>query len=189
MRILMFIVTILACLISLLMLATACKAQNIDSIRHIIFKTKITGTDGITTSGYLHSVSDTGLSIMRTENHAYSAIDRGYLTNLNPERINSVSIRRKNQIGRGLAIGALTGAALGIITGVVGSSGESEEGFHFGAGAYALGGMIGGAAIGGVLGVAFSLSSKRYKVNGQESKYVRMQNKINTRLTKKKRVA
>ena len=104
----MFIVTILACLISLLMLATACKAQNGEGTRSLILKTKITDVDGITSSGYLHSVTDTGLSIMRTENRAYSAVDRSYLTNLTPDRINHVSIRKKNQIGRGLATGAIT---------------------------------------------------------------------------------
>ena len=105
----MFIVTILACLISILMLATACKAQNGEGTRSLILKTKITDVEGVTTSGYLHSVTDTGLSIMRTQNHTFSQIDRKYLTLLKPENIKAVSIRRKNQIARGLAIGAITG--------------------------------------------------------------------------------
>ena len=188
MRLLMFIVTILACLISILMLATACKAQNGEEMRSLILKTKITDVDGVTTSGYLHSVTDTGLSIMRTVNHAYSPIDRDYLTNLKPDRINHVSIRKKNQIGRGLATGAITGAILGMALGFVGSSGGSD-GFYLSPGAFAIAGGLAGGAAGGVIGVAFSISSKRYKVNGQEKKYVKMQNKINSRLTRKKRVA
>ena len=186
MRLLMFIVTILACLISILMLATACKAQNGEGTRSLILKTKITDVEGVTTSGYLHSVTDTGLSIMRTQNHTFSQIDRKYLTLLKPENIKAVSIRRKNQIARGLAIGAITGAVIGTIVGfAAGSGGGGDKGFDLGAGAYALGGMVGGAGVGGVLGICFSLDSWSYRVNGQKSKYVRMQDNINRKLTKK----
>ena len=75
-----------------------------------------------------------------------------------------------------------------MVVGFAGSSGGSD-GFYISPGAFAIAGGLAGGAAGGVLGVVFSISSKKYKVNGQENKYVKMQNKINNRLTKKKRAA
>jgi hypothetical protein len=187
MKVLTFILTLLACVLSLLMLATTSHAQNGDSIRVLTLKAKVTDVDGVITRHYIHSVTDTGMFLMQAENSVLSEVNPASLIQMKPTSINVVSVRKKNQIARGLATGAITGAIVGGMLGLAAGSGESGGGFDLGPGAYALGGALGGAAIGGVLGVAFSISSKNYKVNGQENKYIKMQNRINKKLLKKKK--
>jgi hypothetical protein len=173
-------------LLFLLVLASTSKAQHGDSIRRITLKAKITDVDGVITRTYVHSVSDTAMFIMLKENYVYSNVDPGSLIQVKPQRIDVVSVRRKNQTSRGLGYGALAGAILGGAAGLA-TYQSTESGFDLGAGASGIAGVLVGGAIGGLAGVALSIGSHKYTIHGKHKNYIEMQKKINNRISKKKK--
>jgi YMGG-like Gly-zipper len=135
-------------------------------------------TDGSVQKGYLYGANADG--IILTMNTKQSS---GF-TQLAPEQIDKLFLRRKGNVGRGLLFGALGGAAIGAIIGS--TSGDDDSDcygciFDFGysreekAAIGATVGFFSGAGLGIVLG---ALTKKKFIIHGQRENYKASYNDI-----------
>lgn len=166
--------------------ASLANAQDGNSIRRIILSTRIIDTNGNKSEGYLHSVTDSGMYLMNFKKPVYSATDRSNLFSVDPQLIKSVTVKRKGQGGKGLAIGLLSGAIAGAL---IGRASYTEPGpeawFDFGPALDAIGGAVIGSLLGGVVGASISSGAKKYKIDGRKESFRTMQLHIYKRLSKR----
>lgn len=126
------------------------------TIKKMTLKISLVDMKGAVTNSYLHSASDSGLFLCPASTHVYANVDPQTLTFFDANQINLVTMRKKNQVSKGFARGALVGGVVGALAGVAGSGGGGDGGFILGTGGTALFAGVGGAALGGILGMAFS---------------------------------
>ena len=148
------------------------------------FKLTVEDTSGMMYKGYLITVSDSSLSMLKTP----IVFDEGlYIkegTTHGLEAISKVSYTRKGAVGRGIAIGAASGAVIGLIAGAIAyekpTPCDPQSPFclnlDFGAGFDAMTGAaigtLGGAMIGGIIG---AVAKKTFIIGGRKEDFKRFQ--------------
>lgn len=85
-----------------------------------IHKVWITMVDGSKVKGNLYSADE---EIIRISNN--NSFDVSNLISIEASKVNVIKIRRKGQVGKGVWVGALTGAGAGMLLGLV----EGDDGF------------------------------------------------------------
>ncbi len=99
------------------------------------------------------------------------------LTNMdtyNLENINTVKIYKKGSVGRGLLIGFLSGAVIGIATGLISGDDPPNQWFSMSAGEKAFGGALIFGSMGAATGAVIGLIHKKFTINGNKEKYQQM---------------
>ena len=92
----------------------------------------------------------------------------------NFENINTVKIYRKGSVGRGLLIGFLSGAVIGIATGLISGDDDPNQWFSMTAGEKAFGGAVIFGAAGSAAGAIIGLIHKQFTINGKKERYQQM---------------
>ncbi len=128
----------------------------------IIHKAWVRLMDGTTQTGYLYSVHEDGIKI--TLDKSFDVIN---LITIDASTIQQLKIRRKGNVGRGVWIGAVTGASVGALLGYV----SGDDGW-FSKEAIATGGGIFGAVVGSGIGALIGTSRKYFKINGNITQYL-----------------
>ena len=115
--------------------------------------------------GNLYSADKDGIKIIKGE-----PFDVSNLVSIEAKQIEKIKIRRKGQIGRGVWIGALTGASVGVIAGFV--SGDDEPGFFSATKEEkALGAGITFGVLGSGIGALIGTGKKKIILNGDPENY------------------
>lgn len=170
-------------LLLLLLFTISLPAQKI-GIRKMILVTDITDTNRNILTGYLHSVTDTGINIMDVKKPVYSKLENMRLYKVDPGMIRVVTMKKSRQALKGAALGMLAGAIAGAIVGLASYRDTSPDDlFDFGPAFDAVGGGGIGMLIGGVTGLAIGIHPKKYKVNGDRNNYKRMQLRFYDRIS------
>lgn len=133
------------------------KAQKIKQ-----YKTWVTLTNDTKAIGILYSADKNGILIMRED-----------LTqaNIDSKTIEVIKLRRKGSVGRGVWIGALSGATAGAVTGY--ASGDDEPGwFSATAEEKALGHGLLLAFPGAGVGAIFGSGKTTFLINGDDDTYL-----------------
>ena len=139
-----------------------------------IYRAWITDTDGTTVSGALTSATEDGLVVLDWKN-------RDTVAEIEPGQIRVLKFRRKGATGRGAWIGAVSGAAAGILIGF--ADGDDEEGwFAFTAEEKATAAGIGLAIPGTFVGMIIGSLPKRMVIKGDRQAYLGFLPEIQTYL-------
>ena len=132
----------------------------------IKMKVTIVDTNGIRSTGYLSGFSDS------TINLTAAATKPGTSTlNYNYSKIGDITIKRKGSVPKGILIGALTGALIGVAAGFI--EGDDKEGWiMFSAADKALiYGAAGGGIGAGAGAIAGAIVKKRFIIGGNKQKF------------------
>lgn len=141
-----------------------------------IYRAWITLTDGTTVNGALTSATADGLVVLDWNN-------RDTVAELEPAQIKVLKFRRKGATGRGAWIGAVSGAAVGLLIGFV--DGDDQDGwFAMTAEQKAVGAGIGLAIPGTFVGMIIGSLPKRMVIKGDRDTYLGFLPEINTYLLK-----
>lgn len=175
--------------LALIPLITTVIAQA-DSLRKVSVRIKIIDTGLNETRGYVHSMTDTALYIMHTRKFVHAAVGGEELYKINPDLLNTVSIRKARQAGKAIAFGILAGAVGGAVIGYATYQDPGPDTwFDFGPGFSALAGATIGTLAGSLTGVIISLIPVKYIIDGNRNNYKAMQLNFYKRITKKHRRA
>ena len=129
-----------------------------------IYRTWITLTDRTVVNGALTSASRDGLVVLDWEN-------RDTVAQIEPVQIKVLRFRRKGATGRGAWIGAVSGAAAGILIGFI--DGDDEAGwFAMTAEQKAVGAGIGLAIPGTIVGMIIGSLPRRMVIKGDRDTYL-----------------
>lgn len=187
----------------LCMLFLQVHAQDSIPKRLLKFRISVTEITGAKQTGYLGRISDSNVYV----SPAQVAIDQpgqyfSVRTAVDFSQIRTIHLRRKGSVGRGILFGALSGLAIGAISGLI--SGDdppcpqpaySNDPLSFPIGAFFTGlsyalcdafrstagekavgrgtmGMITGGLIGGIVG---AVARKKFIINGSKEKFNAMQ--------------
>lgn len=153
----------------------------------------VTPTTGKSSKGILTGIDENRIEFTGSRSLAYAKITYA------PEHIQTVTVRRKGSVGRGILIGAAVGLFVGAIGGF--AEGDDKEpvydpyGDPLGLGyivesmfymtaedkalAYGLTGGLTGAIIGGVVG---AVAKKKFTIGGRKENYVDMQDQLMKKL-------
>ncbi len=145
---------------SLMLLISAFNSQSQDTATLIpphSYKAVLQTKEGKTINGDLQQINSSAILInMNTYNF---------------ENINTVKIYRKGSVGRGLLIGFLSGAVIGIATGLISGDDNPNQWFAMTAGEKAFGGAVLFGAAGAATGAIVGLIHKQFTINGKSEKY------------------
>jgi len=130
-----------------------------------VYKAWIKLVDGSKDKGVLYTADSLGVKLT-------DGITSDNLNTISPEKIQEIRIRRTGSIGKGVWIGALSGAALGTIIGL--ASGDDEPGwFSFSKEEKATFGAMGFATLGAGFGALGGTAKKKIIINGDLNNYER----------------
>ncbi|MEE4177764.1 MAG: hypothetical protein V2I46_09660 [Bacteroides sp.] len=125
------------------------------------YKAWVTFTDDIRIRGTFYSAETDGLILMGDDLNEIR---------IDPKTVKTISFRRKGSVGKGVWIGALSGAAVGAIAGY--ASGDDEPGwFSSTAEEKAAGGAIFLSFPGAGIGALFGSKRTIYPINGDYQTY------------------
>jgi hypothetical protein len=168
----------------LLLTVSGAQGQNRPT-RKITLITHITETNKNKTTGFLHSVTDSGIFLMDLKKPVYTDVERSKLYKIEPQLIEAVTMRKPRQIAKGAGFGILAGAIGGALIGLATYRDPGPGAwFDFGPGFNALGGAGIGIIAGGVTGIIVSIHPKRYRISGAKTKYRSMLLHFNNRIAK-----
>jgi hypothetical protein len=149
------------------------EASDTASKKGKIYSIHISKMDGSVQKGYLYSVNENELTITPVAKNVAN------LYTISAEQLNTMQIRRKGNVAKGVLIGAGTGAVAGILIGLI--SGDDppnscdlcpyESSLTAGEKA-AIGGITGlfaGAGTGMIIG---ALTKKKFTIHGKRENYV-----------------
>lgn len=120
--------------------------------------------------GRAEAISDSAFTLYQQPNK-YPAF--------NYDDIDMITLRKKGRIGKGILIGAITGAASGTILGLIAASGSEGGFFEISAGEGAGMGFFGGAITGGIIGaIVGAVAKKTFTIHGKQEKFAKMKNKL-----------
>jgi len=158
--------TLKTLLCAFLIFTIGLKAQNTkQKVR--VHKVWITLVDGTKMKGSLFSADKLGLKITNK-----NSFDVANLISIEARKIDNIKIRRKGQIGRGVWIGVLAGAATGVLIGFV--SGDDEPGImSFTKESKAIGLGIAFGVLGTGVGALTATAKKKIIINGDTMNYER----------------
>jgi len=150
--------TYLSILVILLSFSVSIQAQK-SSKKLKLYKVWITLINDTKVQGHLYAADDTSIKI--TE---YNSLDVSNLTTIDSKHIDIIKMRRKGKIGKGAWIGAISGAGIGVITGLATEDSNWQ-------GAVATGEGIIFGIIGTGVGAAIGAIKKKIQINGNSEVY------------------
>ncbi|MDX2048109.1 MAG: hypothetical protein SFU87_15065 [Chitinophagaceae bacterium] len=127
-----------------------------------IFYANVIATDGAILKGLFYQATDSSI-VLQTGNKRSNKS----LASLSADQISSLSVNRKNSVGRGILWGALIGAGTGSLTVLLTSSSK----FLIEA-TTTIAGIAGGIAGGMIGGIAGALAKKKFIIGGKKEKYI-----------------
>lgn len=145
-------------------------------LRRISYKTELVTVDGEIQKGYLSHLNDSTFYISDVP-VLFGSPDQRNKNRFSYPVIAQVSLRPKGSVGRGILFGALGGAAIGALIGLVTyQEPDCELGswvcIDFGPGFSALGGGIIGTFGGGLIGgIAGASAKKTFSIGGKKEKF------------------
>ena len=143
--------------LSLTFTITTATAQKVKA-----YKTWVTFTDEIRIKGTFYSADTDGLILMGEDLNEIR---------IDPKNVKTISLRRKGSVGKGIWIGALSGAVVGGIAGY--ASGDDEPGwFSSTAEEKAVGNAIFFSFPGAGIGALFGSKRTIYAINGDYQTYM-----------------
>ena len=169
----------------LLMIAGSSMAQNSRTPKRVTFKLSITDSIQRVDYGYLASLADSGIVMLKSPvvfDHNIASTNTN--TNTIPyQNLSEVTIKRKGSVGRGILIGSLSGMIVGGIAGYISykpvNCKDAFICFDFGPGydaaAGASIGTLAGAVIGGLVG---AIAKKTFVIGGNRDKFNRMKESV-----------
>lgn len=156
------------CLLSVLALVFTLNTGHAQKVKH--YKTWVTFTDDIRIKGTFYSADKDGLILIGEDLNE---------TRIDPKTIKTISFRRKGSVGKGVWIGALSGAVVGGIAGY--ASGDDEPGwFSSTAEEKAVGNAIFFAFPGAGIGALFGTKRTIYDINGDYQAYLALLDELNS---------
>ncbi|MBS1935044.1 MAG: hypothetical protein JST96_13665 [Bacteroidetes bacterium] len=155
--------------------------------KEIKFKATIRTTKLNLQRGYLFGISNTDIHLSKTKAplRFYGLDNSPETSKFNFSDIDLVSIRRRNSIGRGAAIGSVSGALLfGIIAAVSSSSESSDTWQIISPGAQIAGGVIVGGIAGAGIGILIgALAHKTFIIHGKKERFEKMRNAMMSKVS------
>lgn len=166
--------------IALIVLCSLNSLNAQDTIQKIkIYRTWVSlNSEPFKIKGVLYEIKDSSILVSSSVVIQDYSTDKFEIVKLHINNINTIKTRRNNNIGRGILIGALTGFAVGGLTGLVSGDDPPDSFWPWTAGEKAI--IIGsslavcGAGIGGGIG----LIKVRIPINGSINSYNRNKNKL-----------
>jgi len=145
-----------------LIICTNSFAQNkSDKIK--VYKAWVKLLDGSKAKGVLYAADSSGVKLS-------DGITSDNLNTLSAEKIKEIRIRKKGRVGKGVWIGALSGATFGAIMGI--ASGDDEAGwFSFSKEEKAAMNAIGLGTLGAGIGALVATGKKKIIINGDLNNY------------------
>ena len=171
----------------LLVMAVLVAASSYSQIRTVnkkTFKVSVVDESNVKHDGYLVTVSDSNLSMVKSPIIFEEGLILRDSKNYAYENISKITYSRKGAVGRGIIIGALSGAVIGTIVGAVSyekpAPCDTQNPFclnlDFGAGVSAAGGAalgtLGGGLIGGIIG---AVAKKTFIIGGKRESFKKFQ--------------
>jgi hypothetical protein len=161
------------------------KAQDTPYRKTVAFKVRInTNADAPITKGYLYSIYDTSVYISEKPVFfkGYTSDQQG-LRKISYNDISKITLRRKGSTGRGMWIGALSGAGIGVIGGLASGDDRSNSNSWcipcFSAGEKAaVFGILSGLAGFGVGTVVGSVAKKTFIIKNDKEKFNEFKRKL-----------
>jgi membrane associated rhomboid family serine protease len=153
-------------------------AQDTASRQTKMYRITLKGENRQMSKGYLAMITDSVLYVSASPVPVnLMSINPAFLKPFDYGSINTVSLRRKGSIGRGLWKGALIGTVIGVIAGLAsGNDDPNKDWFAMTAGEKAFGlgitGAVGGGLIGTIIG---AVARKKFIINGKKEKFREMQ--------------
>lgn len=149
-----------------------------------IYKTWVTfNSEPFKIIGVLYQLKDSSIVLSNSiSKNDYP--DNIKTSEFNINTIEEIRIRRKNGIGKGALIGAISGLAIGVLVGYL-SYEESSGGIDFGRGFSATGSGFFGAFLGAGVGVIFGTIKLRIPIQGKIENYNRNISSLRKRSIKK----
>ena len=129
-------------------------------------KVTIVDTNGIRSTGYLKGFSDSTINLSAAvPKPGTSTLDYNY------SNIGDITIKRKGSVPKGILIGALTGALIGVAAGFI--EGDDKEGWIMFSAAEkaAMYGLLGGGIGTGAGAIGGVLVRKRFIIGGNKQKF------------------
>ena len=120
--------------------------------------------DGTKTKGVLYAADSTGVTIS-------NSIPTNYLNTIGVNDIEEIRIRKKRNVGKGVWIGALSGATLGAISGLASGDDNSGGWFSYTKEEKAIGTGVFLGIVGVGVGALAGTYKKKIVVNGNAATY------------------
>ena len=131
--------------------------------------------------GYLAALPDSGIMMLPSEAVFDQKLTSSSLNTIPYQNIQEVILRRKGSVGKGIAIGSISGFFVGAVIGAAmyQSKPGTVYGFDVGVEGEAIGigflGAVGGAVVGGIIG---SAAKKTFIIGGNRDKFHRMKKNV-----------
>jgi hypothetical protein len=159
-------------------------AQDTLPEKHLVFKATVIDTLNNRHKGFLATINDSVLYLTGTMRYlTFEATNLNSFQKYNYHEIDKVLILRRASVGRGMAIGGVSGLIVGAVIGATRPVDQTK--FLWGyqeVGNGVVGALIGGAA-GCLIGAAIgALSQKVFTIGGQKDKLKKMRETMTARL-------
>lgn len=128
--------------------------------------------------GFLYEANDSSILVSRSLVIKGYSPDRSKMVNLNIINIETIKIRKNNNVGKGFLFGTLTGFALGGLIGLISGDDPPEDWFAFTAGEKAILLGVPFGVIGAILGGEIGTIKLKIPINGSMNNYNRNKNKL-----------
>ncbi len=158
-------------LISILLTGASLVSSAQDSATLIpskLYKVTLQTKDGKFINGNLHGIG----------NSTFTMSENIHLLSYDIEKIENLKIHRKGSVGIGVLIGFLSGAFTGAVIGLASGDDDPKQWFAMSASAKAFAGGVALGGVGALTGAIIGLIHKKFSINGQRDKYLKMKSQM-----------